>query len=93
MLVPPEHVRRAANRDREAFEEIVRAYRPRVLGTLARLVPPEQADGVAANVFLRVHASLPEIVEHPQTFEPLLYRLTVNSAYDRRRNSRRADGS
>ncbi len=90
MLVPPEQIRRAADGDPEAFEEIVRAYRPRVVGTLTRLVSPEQAGGVVTTVFLRLHASLSEISEHPLTFEPWLYRITVNSAYDQLRNSRRA---
>jgi RNA polymerase sigma-70 factor, ECF subfamily len=87
MLVSPEQIRRARDGDAAAFQEIVLAYRPRITTTLSRLVAPEKADEVAADVFLRLHAGLAEIAA-PQMFEPWLYRITVNSAYDFRRRER-----
>ncbi len=86
MLVNLEQIRRAQNGDREAFKEIVAAYRPRVTGTLSRLTAPGKADRLATDVFLRLHAALGEM-SAPQ-FEPWLFRITVNTAYEDRRRSR-----
>jgi RNA polymerase sigma-70 factor, ECF subfamily len=87
VLVSPEQIRRAQGGDLEAFHQIVQAYRPRIAGTLARLVAPEKAPDVANDVFLRLHAALGELAG-PQAFEPWLYRITVNTAYECRRRER-----
>jgi RNA polymerase sigma-70 factor, ECF subfamily len=87
MLVSPEQIRRAQGGDLEAFQEIVQAYRPRIAGTLARLVPPGKAPDVVNDVFLRLHAALGEFAG-PQAFETWLYRITVNTAYECRRSAR-----
>jgi len=82
MLVDPEQIRRAGEGDNIAFTDVVVAYRKRVLGTISRLIGDSQpADGMADEVFRRLHTSLKGL---PSTgaFEPWLYRLTVNAAYE-----------
>jgi RNA polymerase sigma-70 factor (ECF subfamily) len=76
---------------------LVQAYRKRILGTIARLIGrPEDVEDVGQEVFLRLYYSLGQL-RSPEIFEPWLYRLTVNSAYDylrrhrRRREARMAD--
>jgi len=97
MLVDFELIRRAQKSDAAAFNEIVLAYRKRILGTITRLIArPEDVEDVAQEVFLRLYFSLDQL-KAPEMFEPWLYRLTVNAAYDylrrqrRRRESRMAD--
>jgi RNA polymerase sigma-70 factor (ECF subfamily) len=97
VLVEPELVKRAQSGDDAAFNEIVRAYRKRILGTISRLIGrPEDVEDVGQEVFLRLYYSM-EQLRTPDMFEPWLYRLTVNSAYDylrkrkRRKESRIAD--
>ena len=97
MLVEPELVERARNSDGEAFNQIVLAYRKRILGTISRLIGrPEDVEDVAQEVFVRLYYSLDQL-RTPEVFEPWLYRLTVNAAYDylrrrkRRSESRMAD--
>jgi RNA polymerase sigma-70 factor, ECF subfamily len=97
MLVDPEVIIRAREGDDAAFNLLVQAYRKRILGTIARLIGrPEDVEDVGQEVFLRLYYSLDQL-RSPEIFEPWLYRLTVNSAYDylrrhrRRRESRMAD--
>jgi RNA polymerase sigma-70 factor (ECF subfamily) len=67
----------------------VSAYRKRILGTIARLIGrPEDVEDVAQEVFLRLYYSLDQL-RTPEVFEPWLYRLTVNAAYDYLRRQRR----
>jgi RNA polymerase sigma-70 factor (ECF subfamily) len=59
------------------------------LGTIARSIArPEDVEDVAQEVFLRLYFSL-EQLRTPEVFEPWLYRLTVNAAYDYLRKQRR----
>ena len=89
MLVDFELIRRAQKSDAAAFNEIVLAYRKRILGTIARLIArPEDVEDVAQEVFLRLYFSLDQL-RTPEVFEPWLYRLTVNAAYDYLRKQRR----
>lgn len=89
MLVDPEVVERARNGDDVAFNELVRAYRKRILGTISRLIGrPEDVEDVGQEVFLRLYYSM-EQLRTADMFEPWLYRLTVNSAYDYLRKRRR----
>ncbi len=99
MLVEFELIERAKRGDDTAFSEVVSAYRKRILGTIARLVGrPEDVEDVGQEVFLRLYFSLDQL-RAPEVFEPWLYRLTVNAAYDylrrqrRRKESRMADFS
>src|SRR5437867_12640636 len=97
MLVEHEVIRRAQSGDPAAFNEIALVYRKRILGTIARLIGrPEDVEDVGQEVFLRLYFSLDQL-RTPEVFEPWLYRLTVNAAYDylrrqkRRRESRMSD--
>jgi RNA polymerase sigma-70 factor, ECF subfamily len=97
MLVDFELIERARGGDESAFSKVVQAYRKRILGTIARLIGrPEDVEDVGQEVFLRLYYSL-EQLRTPEVFEPWLYRLTVNAAYDylrrqrRRRESRMSD--
>ena len=89
MLVDFEVIKRAQTGDGASFNEIVLAYRKRTLGTIARLISrPEDVEDVAQEVFLRLHFSLDQL-RTAEVFEPWLYRLTVNAAYDYLRKHRR----
>jgi len=89
MLVDFELIKRAQNGDSAAFNEIVLAYRKRILGTITRLIArPEDVEDVAQEVFLRLYFSLDQL-RTAEVFEPWLYRLTVNAAYDYLRKQRR----
>ncbi len=92
MLVDPEVVDRARKGDAVAFDELVKAYRKRILGTISRLIGrPEDVEDVGQEVFLRLYYSM-EQLRTPDMFEPWLYRLTVNAAYDyHRKNKRRKE--
>ena len=89
MLVDFEVIKRAQSGDGAAFNEVVLAYRKRILGTITRLIArPEDVEDVAQEVFLRLYFSLDQL-RTPEVFEPWLYRLTVNAAYDYLRKQRR----
>jgi len=89
MLVEFELIQKAQQGDASAFNQIVSAYRRRILGTISRLIGrPEDVEDVAQEVFIRLYFSL-EQLRTPEVFEPWLYRLTVNASYDYLRKSRR----
>ena len=89
MLVDFELIKRAQKGDSAAFNEIVLAYRRRILGTITRLIArPEDVEDVAQEVFLRLYFSLDQL-RTAEVFEPWLYRLTTNAAYDYLRKQRR----
>jgi len=89
MLVDFELIKRAQAGEGAAFNEIVLAYRKRILGTITRLIArPEDVEDVAQEVFLRLYFSLDQL-RTAEVFEPWLYRLTVNAAYDYLRKQRR----
>jgi RNA polymerase sigma-70 factor (ECF subfamily) len=92
MQVDFELIKRAQAGDGAAFNEVVVAYRKRTLGTIARLISrQEDVEDVAQEVFLRLYFSLDQL-RTAEVFEPWLYRLTVNAAYDYlRRHRRRAE--
>jgi RNA polymerase sigma-70 factor (ECF subfamily) len=97
MLVEQELIERARTGDPQAFNQIVLAYRKRILGTISRLIGrPEDVEDVAQEVFVRLYYSLDQL-RTAEVFEPWLYRLTVNASYDylrrvkRRSESRMAD--
>jgi len=93
MLVDFELIRRAQQGDASAFNEVVTAYRKRILGTIARLIArPDDVEDVGQEVFLRLYFSLDQL-RSPEVFEPWLYRLTVNAAYDYLRKQRRRQES
>src|SRR5579862_6738437 len=89
MLVEFELIQKAQKGDAAAFNQIVGAYRRRIMGTISRLIGrPEDVEDVAQEVFIRLYFSL-EQLRTPEVFEPWLYRLTVNACYDYLRKSRR----
>ena len=89
MLVDFAVIERAQSGDSAAFNEVVLAYRKRTLGTIARLISrPEDVEDVGQEVFLRLYFSLDQL-RTAEVFEPWLYRLTVNAAYDYLRKQRR----
>src|SRR5947209_11836850 len=89
MLVEFELIQKAQQGDSAAFNQIVTAYRRRILGTISRLIGrPEDVEDVAQEVFLRLYFSLGQL-RTAEVFEPWLYRLTVNACYDYLRKSKR----
>jgi RNA polymerase sigma-70 factor (ECF subfamily) len=89
MLVEFELIQKAQHGDAAAFNQVVTAYRRRIMGTISRLIGrPEDVEDVAQEVFIRLFFSL-EQLRTPEVFEPWLYRLTVNAAYDYLRKNRR----
>src|SRR2546430_16167456 len=93
MLVEFEQIQKARSGDDAAFNQVVLAYRKRILGTIARLIGrPEDVEDVAQEVFLRLYYSLDQL-RTPEVFEPWLYRLTVNASYDYLRKQRRRNES
>jgi RNA polymerase sigma-70 factor, ECF subfamily len=93
MLVEPELIEKARKGDSGAFNLVVTAYRKRILGTISRLIGrPEDVEDVAQEVFVRLYYSLDQL-RTAEVFEPWLYRLTVNAAYDYLRRQRRRQES
>ena len=91
MLVDFDVVKRARTGDPAAFNEIVRTYRKRILGTIFRLIGrQEDVEDVGQEVFLRLYYSL-EQLRTPEVFEPWLHRLTVNATYDYLRKQKRLE--
>lgn len=89
MLVDFSLIEQARGGDAAAFNQLVSAYRKRILGTIGRLIGrPEDVEDVAQEVFVRLFFSL-EQLRSPEVFEPWLYRLTVNAAYDYLRKKKR----
>ena len=93
MLVEQELIEKARGGDGGAFNEMVLAYRKRIMGTISRLIGrPEDVEDVAQEVFVRLYYSLDQL-RTPEVFEPWLYRLTVNASYDYLRRARRRNES
>lgn len=93
MLVEPELIERARTGEQSAFNQIVLAYRKRILGTISRLIGrPEDVEDVAQEVFVRLYYSLDQL-RTSEVFEPWLYRLTVNASYDYLRRAKRRNES
>ncbi|HTM13368.1 MAG TPA: sigma-70 family RNA polymerase sigma factor [Bryobacteraceae bacterium] len=89
MLIEFEIIEKARSGDDGAFNLVVNAYRKRILGTIARLIGrPEDVEDVGQEVFLRLYYSLDQL-RAAEVFEPWLYRLTVNAAYDYLRRQKR----
>jgi RNA polymerase sigma-70 factor (ECF subfamily) len=89
MLVDFADIEQARSGDDAAFNRIVFAYRKRIFGTIGRLIGRvEDVEDVAQEVFLRLYYSLDQL-RTPEVFEPWLYRLTVNAAYDYLRRQKR----
>ena len=93
MLVDQELIEKARVGDAGAFNQVVLAYRRRILGTISRLIGrPEDVEDVAQEVFVRLYYSLDQL-RTAEVFEPWLYRLTVNASYDYLRRSKRRSES
>jgi len=93
MLVEQELIEKARTGDAGAFNQVVLAYRRRILGTISRLIGrPEDVEDVAQEVFVRLYYSLDQL-RTAEVFEPWLYRLTVNACYDYLRRAKRRNES
>lgn len=93
MLVDQEVIERARAGEAAAFNQVVLAYRKRILGTISRLIGrPEDVEDVAQEVFVRLYYSLDQL-RTAEVFEPWLYRLTVNACYDYLRRAKRRNES
>ncbi len=93
MLVEPELIEKARAGDTSAFNQLVLAYRKRILGTISRLIGrPEDVEDVGQEVFVRLYYSLDQL-RTAEVFEPWLYRLTVNASYDYLRRAKRRNES
>jgi RNA polymerase sigma-70 factor (ECF subfamily) len=93
MLVEQELIEKARAGDSAAFNQIVLAYRKRILGTISRLIGrPEDVEDVGQEVFVRLYYSLDQL-RTAEVFEPWLYRLTVNASYDYLRRAKRRSES
>jgi RNA polymerase sigma-70 factor (ECF subfamily) len=93
MLVEQELIEKARTGDAGAFNQIVLAYRRRILGTISRLIGrPEDVEDVGQEVFVRLYYSLDQL-RTSEVFEPWLYRLTVNACYDYLRRAKRRNES
>jgi RNA polymerase sigma-70 factor (ECF subfamily) len=93
MLVEPEVIEKARTGEQSAFNQIVLAYKKRILGTISRLIGrPEDVEDVAQEVFVRLYYSLDQL-RTAEVFEPWLYRLTVNASYDYLRRAKRRNES
>src|SRR5260370_23245223 len=93
MLIEFELIEKAKNGDESAFNQVVLAYRKRILGTIARLIGrPEDVEDIGQEVFLRLYYSLDQL-RAPEVFEPWLYRLTGNAADDYLRRQKRRQES
>ncbi|MBV9444045.1 MAG: hypothetical protein JO217_15285, partial [Acidobacteriaceae bacterium] len=69
MLVEQELIERARSGDASSFNQIVLAYRKRILGTISRLIGrPEDVEDVAQEVFVRLYFSLDQL-RTPEVFE------------------------
>ena len=91
MLVEPDVITKAQAGEVSAFNHVIQAYRKRILGTIYRLIGRgEDVEDVAQDVFVRLYFSLDQL-RTVEVFEPWLYRLTVNAAYDYLRRRRRGD--
>jgi RNA polymerase sigma-70 factor (ECF subfamily) len=89
MLVEFDLIQKAQQGDAGAFNQIVSAYRRRIMGTISHVIGrPEDVEDVAQEVFIRLYFSLGQL-RTAEVFEPWLYRLTVNASYDYLRKSRR----
>src|SRR6476659_9518933 len=89
MLVEQDLIEKARGGDSSAFNQVVLAYRRRILGTISRLIGrPEDVEDVAQEVFVRLYYSF-EQLRTAEVFEPWLYRLTINACYDYLRRQRR----
>lgn len=89
MLVDPDIIEKARTGDAGAFNQIVLAYRRRILGTISRLIGrPEDVEDVAQEVFVRLYYSLDQLRTN-EVFEPWLYRLSINACYDYLRRAKR----
>jgi RNA polymerase sigma-70 factor, ECF subfamily len=89
MLVEFDLIQKAQQGDAGAFNQIVAAYRRRIMGTISHVIGrPEDVEDVAQEVFIRLYFSLGQL-RTAEVFEPWLYRLTVNASYDYLRKSRR----
>jgi RNA polymerase sigma-70 factor (ECF subfamily) len=85
-----EMIAKARLGDAAAFEEIVRAYLPRVLAVAQSMLGRSgDAEDVAQEVFFKVHKKLKTFREEA-SFYTWLYRVTLNTATDfmKRRNHR-----
>ena len=83
-----EIIDRVLSGDVNAFEVLLRRYRPLVFGIVLKHVPGERAEEVAQDAFVRAYQSLPGYAAK-SSFPRWLGTLTVRSCYDFWRNHKR----
>lgn len=82
-------VSRAKAGDTEAFNELVRKYRPRVYALALHLTgQASDADDITQDAFLKAYAKLPEF-EGRSEFFTWIYRITLHRALNAKRDRRR----
>lgn len=82
-------IRRAQERDPEAFDTLVEAYSQRLYGYLYRLTSSrDEADDLLQDVFVRVVRTL-DRYHHDGRFEAWLFRIATNLVRDRVRRLKR----
>ncbi|MGD8318542.1 MAG: RNA polymerase sigma factor [Myxococcales bacterium] len=82
-------VSRAKAGDAEAFNELVRQYRPRVYALALHLTgQASDADDITQDAFLKAYAKLPEF-EGRSEFFTWIYRITLHRALNAKRDRRR----
>lgn len=68
------------------FDTVYRAFHPRILRYLARLIGPDEAEDVTQEVFVRISRSLNELRDESQ-LSTWIYRIATNAAIDRVRSA------
>ena len=77
-------VRRCRDGEEDAFSELYRRYRCRVLSAAYRILrDPQEAQDAAQEIFLKVHRALPGWEPGRSRLSTWLYRLASNHAVDR----------
>ena len=83
-------VRRARQRDPQAFDELLDRYGSRLFGYIYRLTGSrDDADDLLQEVFVRLVRTIGEY-DHEGKFEAWIFRIATNLARDRVRRARRA---
>lgn len=89
MTAEPQLILDAQSGDDAAFASLLRIYKPRIFGSVYRLLGrSDEVEDVGQEVFLRLYQSLRQLRD-PELFETWLYRLTINTVYDHLRRKRR----
>ncbi|MBI5417693.1 sigma-70 family RNA polymerase sigma factor [Candidatus Poribacteria bacterium] len=67
------------------FENIYKAFRPKILNYLSHLVNENEAEDLTQEVFIKVSQSLEKFKEE-SSLSTWIYKIATNTAYDRMRH-------